>query len=84
MKLCICFKSYYIWGKKISLKIVLITYVFRGKGEFEIELIVQTLNPNDAIGAIAKEKLQGVVDITEHLITIFSEVERFSLYIIRN
>ena len=49
-----------------------VTYVFMGNNGFVVELIVQTTNPNTAIDAIAKERLQQIFDETEHLQTIFS------------
>lgn len=44
-----------------------VTYVFIGKHEFLIELVVQTANPNTAIRAISEEKLLGAVNEIENL-----------------
>ena len=44
-----------------------VTYVFTGKYEFVIELVVQTTNPNIAIEAICEEKLISVVSEIENL-----------------
>ena len=56
-----------------------VTYVFTGKHEFLIELVVQTTNPNTAIEAISEEKLIGVVSEIENLKKHFSSFSKIQL-----
>ena len=56
-----------------------VTYVFTGKYEFVIELVVQTTNPNIAIEAICEEKLISVVSEIENLKKHFSSFVKIQL-----
>lgn len=56
-----------------------VTYVFTGKHEFLIELVVQTTNPNTAIEAISDEKLIGVINEIENLKKHFSSFSKIQL-----
>ena len=56
-----------------------VTYVFTGKHEFLIELVVQTTNPNTAIKAISEEKLLGAVNEIESLKKHFSSFLKIQL-----
>lgn len=56
-----------------------VTYIFIGKHEFLIELVVQTTNPNTAIRAISEEKLLGAVSEIESLKNHFSSFSKIQL-----
>lgn len=56
-----------------------VTYIFTGKHEFVIELVVQTTNPNIAIEAISEEKLISVVSEIDNLKKHFSSFSKIQL-----
>lgn len=56
-----------------------VTYVFIGKHEFLIELVVQTTNPNTAIRAISEEKLLGAINEIENIKKHFSSFLKIQL-----
>lgn len=56
-----------------------VTYVFTGKYDFLIELVVQTTNPNIAISAISEDRLVEVITEINRLRSRFSNFTKIQL-----
>lgn len=56
-----------------------VTYIFTGKNEFVIELVVQTTSPDVAIRAIKEDKLVGAINEIEKLRKCFPKFTKIQL-----